>query len=70
MKRSLKKKMKRSLKKKKKKKKKKKTGHFMSIFYSIMTCVAARCVQHQELRGLRMEVRVKEGCGQRSIREE
>ena len=67
MKRSLKKKMKRSL---KKKKKKKKTGHFMSIFYSIMTCVAARCVQHQELRGFRMEVRVKEGCGQRSIREE
>ena len=42
----------------------------MSIFHSIVTCVVARCVQHQKLRGFRMEVRVKEGCGQRSIREE
>ena len=28
------------------KKNKKERGHFMSIFYSIMTCVAARCVKN------------------------
>ena len=35
--------LKRSLKQKKNKKER---GHFMSIFYSIMTCVAARCVKN------------------------
>ena len=28
----------------------------MSIFYSIMTCVAARCVKIQKLRGFIMDV--------------
>ena len=30
----------------KKNKNEKERGHFMSIFYSIMTCVAARCVKN------------------------
>ena len=30
----------------KKPEKKEKKGHIMSIFYSMMACVAARCVQH------------------------
>ena len=41
---------------KKRKKKKKERGHFMSIFYSIMTCVAARCVKNQKLSGFIMDV--------------
>ena len=46
--------LKRSLKQKKKNKKER--GHFMSIFYSIMTCVAARCVKNQKLSGFIVDV--------------
>ena len=41
---------------KKIKKNKKERGHFMSIFYSIMTCVAARCVKNQKLSGFIVDV--------------
>ena len=47
---------------KKRKKKKKERGHFMSIFYSMMTCVAARWAKHLKLRRFKIKVRVKEGC--------
>ena len=43
-------------KKSEKKKKKKERDQFMTIFYSIMTCVAARCIKHQKLSGFIMDV--------------
>ena len=43
-------------KKSEKKKKKKERGQFMTIFYSIMTCVAARCIKNQKLSGFIMDV--------------
>ena len=38
----------------------------MSIFYSMMTCVAARWAKHLKLRRFKIKVRVKEGCAELS----